>query len=321
MANEMKHSGLDPQEEFVHQDYPRNPETPWKENWGFMGIDQENDVTLMFHVTLERERKRARFSRTHNIAGNKYRKRNFLDIDENFSALECDGMKIEFVRPFEEIRITDVSDDYQLDVTLTGRFDVHDFAAHRKNRAATGKNPAMNIRHYEQALCLKGSYVKDGKTLDFDGFGYRDHSWGYRNEVLMDGWNWIWVHLPNSVMHVSQMRLGDRNLTSGYMASAEGVTRLKGFETNYVERDENGAPTASQHVTKDLDGNSYTLTTKCISPVHMPWPYPEASIGPNGKQTMLFENVSLITLEETGETGVGTDEHGVMVEPGSVPSK
>ena len=170
MPIEPRHSGVKPEEEFVHLDYPRDDPAPWKENWGWLVNDPENDVACIYHITLEREKKRARLACWNTIAGEKYHRQYFFDIDENFTELAHGPIKIEFVKPLEEIRITDISDEYELDITFTGRFDVYDYAGHyEKEDSAMVQEGLLNIRHYEQALNAKGTFVKNGETLSFGG--------------------------------------------------------------------------------------------------------------------------------------------------------
>ncbi len=312
MTTEIRHSGLDPNDERVHVDYPREDPTPWKENWGFIGIDRENDVIVIFHISLERNKKRARFSNFHKVGGEKYYNQVYLDIDENFTELEHGRIKVDFVKPFEEIRITDKGDGYAADITFTNRFDAYDYAAQRKDKTPTGTNKSMNIRHYEQALHVNGTFVKGGETRIIKGLGYRDHSWGYREDTQLDGWNWIWAHFPDSLVHVSRMRLDDRNLTVGYVTGPEGIVRIRSMETVYIEKDENDGPIASKYSLTDRNGKTYTISARCFSAVNVPWPDPELSLNGKGQQLMLFENISDFFWEETGETGVGADEHGVQ---------
>lgn len=311
-TTEIRHSGLDPSDESVHLDYPRDDTAPWKENWGFIGIDPENNIVLMFHISLERNNKRARFSTFHNKGDEKYYNQTYIAIDENFTRLENDRVKVDFIRPFEEIRITDKGNGYEVDVTFTKRFDAYDYAGHRKDKTPTGKNRSMNVRHYEQALHVNGTFVIDGETATVKGLGYRDHTWGYREDAQLNGWNWLWAHFPRSLVHVSQMRLVDRTMTVGYVTGPEGTVRIKKFETVYIEKDKNDSPIASKYILTDQAGKTYTMSAKCFSMVNVPWPDPALSLNGKGQRLMLFENISDFFCEETGETGVGSDEHAIL---------
>ena len=145
-------------------------------------------------------------------------------------------------------------------------------------------------------------------------YGYRDHSWGYRNEVELDGWHWVWAHFPDSLIHFANMHLGDNQMTTGYVITEDTVVRIDKVESEVTERDENGVPIASTHKAIDVNGKSYTVHAKTIFPFSMPWPDPEGSIGKRG-QCVLCEQLSTFTWEETGEQGVGSDEHGKLCEP------
>ena len=95
------------------------------------------------------------------------------------------------------------------------------------------------------------------------------------------------------------------------MRIADDVTLINKVESEVLERSETGAPIASRHIATDANGKAYTLLPKAASPIIIPWPDPEGSVGERG-QCILFEQLSEFTLEETGEKGKGSDEHGVL---------
>jgi hypothetical protein len=45
--------------------------------------------------------------------------------------------------------------------------------------------------HYEQTCSVRGDLHVGGQRIAFDGFGQRDHSWGYRHWAGLDQWHWV----------------------------------------------------------------------------------------------------------------------------------
>lgn len=309
MTTELKHWGVEPEEEFVQMDYPRNDSTPWKENMGFIITDREKKASFMIHVSLERHKKRARFSTTHKIGDETYYHQEFIDIDDNFTEFDSGRVRFEFVKPLEEIRVTDVCDEYQLEAVIKGRFGCYDYAHHRKDKTPTGKDKSMNVRHFEQALTGQIAFTKGGETRTFEGLGFRDHTWGYRNDAELDGWRYCWAHFPDRLIQAGEIRQKERNMVVGYIQTAETVVRIKSMETVEIKTNEAGDPIGATYRLTDKEGNVHTLTSSMFNTTNLPWPDRESCKRSDGGYMEIFENYSDFTLAETGETGVGSDEH------------
>lgn len=311
------HCGLKPQDDLIHQDYPKNDPTPWKENWAFAWFDKGRKTLGFYHVSLEREIKRARFTRTHWVEGKElFDEQIYLDIDENFTELtHPGGVRIEFVEPLEKIQITDKGPGYQMDMTFHARFEAFNYEGFYDEDERMKETKTMEIKHYEQPMRVEGTLVKDGETITIDGFGYRDHSWGYREDNKMDSHQWIWAHFDDKLIHGVVLTAGDIRMSTGYIASDDGfeiVTDVQTEATGYVE--ETGRPHGARHRITTADGNTFTLLANCVKNISIAWPDPPRSVSDKG-QYWLYENYSDFEIEETGEKGFGGDEHGRTIEP------
>ena len=60
---------IPPEAEYVHNDYPRDEERAWKENWYFNFIDREHNAWGINHISLERHKQTGRFSAFHVVDG------------------------------------------------------------------------------------------------------------------------------------------------------------------------------------------------------------------------------------------------------------
>lgn len=52
-------------------------------------------------------------------------------------------------------------------------------------------NRAWAWGHYEQSCRVRGDLHVGGRTIAFDGFGQRDHSWGFRDWGGLQEWHWV----------------------------------------------------------------------------------------------------------------------------------
>lgn len=50
---------------------------------------------------------------------------------------------------------------------------------------------AVGWGHYEQTCRVTGNLIVDGRRIDVDGFGQRDHSWGFRHWAGLHQWHWV----------------------------------------------------------------------------------------------------------------------------------
>ena len=63
---------------------------------------------------------------------------------------------------------------------------------HLLRRPPDGPLPrAVAWGHYEQSCRVTGDLVVGGHTIAFDGFGQRDHSWGFRHWAGLHQWHWV----------------------------------------------------------------------------------------------------------------------------------
>ncbi|MCX6306655.1 MAG: hypothetical protein NT040_16945 [Bacteroidetes bacterium] len=80
--------------------------------------------------------------------------------------------------------------------------------------------------HYEQTGRIKGSIILDGKTIQLDMTGSRDHSFGSRNWLTWDRHYWI-TGVSDAGIHwtvttIKWQFLG--RLTAGFITAADGTT-------------------------------------------------------------------------------------------------
>lgn len=295
-------STVPPQDEFVHQDYPRDEERAWKENWYFNFIDRRNNAWGINHISLERHKQRARFSAFHVVDGETLMYLNYIPLAEHFTELTDGKLRVEFVEPHKRFHLAFEGPNHSVDLTYLARFEVFDYAE-KEDGSLAGEKESLSIRHYEQALTVSGTLTKAGAARPIDCLGHRDHSWGYRDETNIAGWNWIAVQFPARTINVSQVRIdGLPPMSRGFVSEAEGNTGIRKVRIVSTERKEDGIPLQSVFEAVDERGRAWTLTSRRFSGLVLP-------LSEKGKDVVVYENFSEYTLGETGEQGVGIDEY------------
>jgi len=295
-------STVPPQDEFVHQDYPREEEKAWKENWYFNFIDRENNAWGINHISLERHKQRGRFSAFHVVDGEILMHLNYIPLTEDFAELTDGKLRVEFVEPHKEFRLTLDGPNHSVDLKYLARFDVFDYAA-KDEKSLKGDKSSLSINHYEQALSVSGTLTKDGVSRPISCFGHRDHSWGYRDETNIAGWNWIAVQFPDKTLNLSQVRIGGmKAMSRGFVSERDGNTGIRQVKIVSTERNEDGIPVSSTFEAVDESGRAWTLTSRRFSGLVLP-------LSEKGKDVVVYENFSDYTIAGTGEQGVGIDEY------------
>jgi hypothetical protein len=208
-------------------------------------------------------------------------------------------LKFEFVEPFKKFRVSFAGARHRAELEFEARFPAFDYATGRTD--ADGKRKELFINHYEQALVCRGKIEKGGETRELDCLGHRDHSWGFRDENKVGAWNWIAVQLPAMTINMSQVRLGEKKVASGFVSAADGNARIKSVEVMDTAF-KNNCPVSSSFTGVDELGRTWKLASDKFSSLYLP-------MKEKGKGVVVHENFSEFTLENTGEKGVGIDEY------------
>jgi hypothetical protein len=72
--------------------------------------------------------------------------------------------------------------------------------------------------HYEQTCAVRGDLHVGGQKIAFDGFGQRDHSWGFRHWAGLDQWHWVTGFLADG-----------RGFNLFEVLEHDGTTSINGF--------------------------------------------------------------------------------------------
>jgi len=292
-------------DEFIHKDYPRGSTRPWRENYYYAFIDREQKAWGKNHFSLERYTQKGIFTAANVVDGEVIRYMNAIDLDDDFSELNDGKLCLEILEPHKKHHLIFQGPRYSLDLTFEKRFEPFDYLSQGSDVSYREDEAWQGLQHYEQAMTVSGTLTKEGKSRPISCFGYRDHSWGYRDYQMMAGWNWVVAFLPQKVIHASILRLpGKEDKQNGYIATSEGLVIIPEVKVTSIEYDENNAPVTTTYELKDERGRSLTLNSRRFSTILFPI---------EGKKSgAKHENFSEYTVIENGERGIGIDEQMYM---------
>lgn len=313
----------------LHEDRPHSvparARLVWKENWFFVFMDPERKLNGLIHLSTEPTNNIAYVSLTLLHDGNVSKKNVAVPLPEKFenqSRLTVGSLVVEFIKAQQEIRLYYQDEEIHLDITMYGRMKLFDFLAchdvnpdHISISESTGFGLGQ-FRHQGQSMSAKGAvnYREYGKSLKVDGLGYRDHSWGMRNDQLTLSHNWTFINFTDKTFHLFSKRNTIRpeiELREGYVGFSEGNKVLSSLEIHYVGNDDEGMPEKVRFIVADIDNNEYTIIADVGNsfarlPLHLQ--------KDSGKSYYCVENFCNCRIEETGEEGLANVEIGQLID-------
>ena len=258
-------STVPPEDEFVHLGYPRGDALSWKENWYFNFIDRQNHAWGANHISLQRHKQRGAFMAIHVVDNEVVWYRNEIDLTENFTELTDGRLSMEILEPHRRHRVIFRGEKHNLDLIYEARFDVFDYKQHGKGFK---DKKSLAIEHYEQGMTLTGTLTKSGNARPISGLGHRDHSWGYRDEGNLVGWNWVAAQFPGKTINLSIVHMSNtENVQSGFISAAEGNIRVQEVNIRSTIRDDQNAPITSTYEFRDETSRVWTITSNRFSSI------------------------------------------------------
>jgi len=223
-----------------------------------------------------------------------------MDIDERFEKVGDGSLAFEVLDPLKKHRVVFNGPKHKIELVYEARFGIVDFnEGHERDESAP---KGLNIEHYEQSMNVSGTVTMDGKTRSISCFGQRDHSWGFRNEDLIQGWNWIAIQCPDrTISFVIAKITEDFSGSRGHLSDGSGSTKILDARKVSTNRDAKSLPMGSTYKLEAADGRTWTITSKMFSQISLPMKEKKGGV--------VHENFSRFSIEESGETGVGIDEY------------
>lgn len=295
---------LTPADEYVHLSYPRDLTGPWKENYYFNFIDRSAQVWGINHFSISRHTGNATFRAFHVVDGEVHSHVASIPWADG-GAVGDEKLEMEIVSPFERQMVRFADGDYSIELAFSPRFSVFDYNAHGpKNAVAESATETFDTEHYEQGVLVSGTAIIGGIERDIRCFGHRDHSWGYRDEAGLQGWNWVAIQFGSATVNLFYLRSREGNLEKGFVSRPDGNEEICSIELLGNRQDTDGLPEYARYRSSTASGRTMTFAATRFS--HVRIPLSEAG------RVVVIENFSDFVWEETGEHGAGIDEHMVV---------
>ncbi len=302
---------LTPHDEFLHLGYPRDKAHPWKENYYFNYIDRDADAMGIFHASIQRHKGIASIKAISVIGGKPLTYA--VDIPwppigdevQNESVIITDGkLTFEIIEPYKKQRVTFEDGDTHIAFEYTDRF--REYLYEHESYTESQGDKALDVTHYEQGMHVNGQIKFDGKVRNISCLGHRDHTWGFRDEQGLRGWNWIAVQTESFTMNFSKVRRkGLPDSEDGFISYADRAEAVKAVEIIDIEKNEDDDPIVCKYRVTLKSGTQLNIIATRFLRMFLP--------GKKGVPVVHHENFSEFLIEETGETGVGIDEHMVIL--------
>lgn len=209
------------------------------------------------------------------------------DVDE----IEVAGLRIRQPEPLQTAELSFRGETVSLDYAFAGVHPAFNYGSNEH-----GSPQWMAVDRYEQLGRVRGSVTVGDRTVAFDRFGHRDHSWGRRNWRAPQHWKWIVASTPsgravNAFFWIAQGEIG----VNGYVLSdGEVVPIVDGRAT--ATYDDDGTQRHLEAQLQLADGTATHLTMDRFGILPLPV----------GGSSLLWEAACAVTID--GEPGAGQFE-------------
>nr|WP_140404493.1 hypothetical protein [Sphingomonas sp. CDS-1] len=244
---------------------------------------------------------------------------------EHQKELHYGDLALHFLKPQAEFRVEYEDENVSAVLNFTRRMHLFDFQACadvNPDWFSVSENTAFernSFRHQGQCMNATGNVTfKSGEwagtSIDVDGSGYRDHSWGMRNDQMTLSHNWTFFNFKEMGFHLFRVRnviRPESQTSEGYIARPEGNEVMKVLDIEHVGEGPDGMPDKVIYRATTLSGEKFTLVADVGNafarlPLH--------SQKPGSKVYLNVENMCRVRCEETGEEGLANVEIGALVD-------
>ena len=154
--------------------------------------------------------------------------------------------------------------------------------------------------HYEQTCRVTGDLVLGGQRTAIDGFGQRDHSWGFRHWAGLHQWHWVTgFGADGRSFNLFEVHTHDgATRVNGFVHGAAGDEYVTSVDRVLVRADDGGAATFQMTLT--TAGRSFVVTGERAATTVPVRPAPD-------QPAVVFETP--MRLQVDGVAGYGIYEH------------
>lgn len=207
----------------------------------------------------------------------------------DFANWKVDGVELTLTDPLRTAHIQYSSKRLAYDFTFDAIHPAYSYDSHPDRCPQYFAD-----NRFEQSGRIKGTVTIDGKAIQFDALGQRDHSWGTRNWSVNYHYKWFHATTQDAAVHFFTMDYLGRSLTRGYVFKDGHFSQLK--EANVIDFTLNEDMIHTDIIVElhDLAGRTTKVSGRRFA--HQPLPVTDHGV-------MLFEVA--MTTEIDGKPGTG----------------
>ena len=150
-------------------------------------------------------------------------------------------LKYECLEPMKKWKIIFDDEKYNVNLIFEDRFTPY-FYMSQESPAEIIKKYGPELlkkllavaasKHYEQGMNVSGTVkIKDtNEERKVNCYGHRDHSWGLRDWILIDKWNWMACQFDDCTINSARIEVFGQVITQGFISTAEKHERVDNVE-------------------------------------------------------------------------------------------
>ncbi|MHA1785233.1 MAG: DUF7064 domain-containing protein [Candidatus Helarchaeota archaeon] len=304
-------------DELMHE-FPAYPEHH-NESWYFNFIDFNANVHMVARIGFEMGKKRAVTMLLLVADGKSIPYLDVLPLEKMPDKIGRKKLSFECIEPFKKWRITAKHRKFEIDVISEARFPVFNYM--------DGEDPIELLEkfgvemldvaaqfHYEQGMKITGEVIlkkKDetGKKIQevrkINCLGHRDHSWGTRDWVNIDKWNWISAQFDDRTINIARVEVFNKIIHSGFVSTKEKNVLVKkvDVDTTFGYKNDPKCP-ASSKFTIETSEETFELVSKTQKSLDLKRP------SENGL-TQIYEQI--VKFEMGDKIGTGISEYMMSI--------
>ncbi len=313
MANKSgneRRSGSPASDEHPH-DPPSIPN--WRERWGFQFYDPKAKLCGLFNISSHPNIPKQEFHLVLLADSEVDLYINTLPLQGRIDKLSDGNLTFSMVEPNHQWNISFDEGSRFAELEFHGRIPPvkYDSKLYRMEGV-------LELEYYGQPCIVKGNIrLDDGASHDIHCLGYRDHSWGIRDDAAIDKWYRVVAHFEWCVINLIQLQIRDRTLSTGFMVTNKGTQQLKDVEVVTRYEPDAVTPEGFDFRFKDETGENWLLKSAKIQTM-MRSPRP---IKP-GYHVSIYDVVSHFMLKRYPSSGYGIAEYltnQISSLPGELP--
>ena len=118
----------------------------------------------------------------------------------------------------------------------------------------------LGSQHYESMGAVRGSVTLGGRTIEINGSGWQDHSWGSRRLSSNPAGRWVFaVFGPDLAFSLYSLAAGERNIVFGYAINNGLVEPIDQARCGVVVGDDGISPESCDTTLWTRSGRGYRL--------------------------------------------------------------